>query len=665
MFPFAILLPTTSKFLPKNEIFLPLSKIAKNLIDNQSKDVPLRVYLGIDKGDVFLSQENQDYIVGVVFSGVETTIIEISPEEPAKICSIWRTLAVEAMKDKCKYFILFGDDVDVQCENDEMTWPESIHRIFTDSGNDTPFFGCVALNDVSSPGFPTFPVVTDIHMNIFDNVVVPEEFINQGGDPYIFALYRRFGAARFASDIKMTNDVGGVQLLEDDSYCPPRYERRHIFWQGDILQSGVEQVSSWISDEGTEYPQKANIKSSFVLDIIVPSYRVCMDFVEPIVNLKAPNNCSVMTIVIVDDPDADIRRLRELERSDALLGKLRVRKNLTNQGASISRNVGLEETSADWVLFLDDDVVPGENLLHHYMQSVEENGLAYDGFVGVTELPSDRQNGVFGTAVHLSGVSFFWTRAAESGTTPWGITANLLFNRSGSCHNLQHPPIGGANERGHNVDLRFDSAFIKTGGGEDIDFCLRLGKNTLQGTDTLYAMKCVPEAKCRHPWWHGGARCYGHFFRWAYGDSLLIDKYPHLSYYNFPNVVEVTVGLVVCHVSQFGWNHVGVLVATVVVLLLSDCIFDIHKLFTVEGEKQAYAAGVFRALAAAESCLIKNASEVGHLVGPLSRGQLRVLQRFDWFCGTFSGFIPLERERAARRCAWFVVVISFVYFRMS
>ncbi len=85
------------------------------------------------------------------------------------------------------------------------------------------------------------------------------------------------------------------------------------------------------------------------------------------------------------------------------------------------------------------------------------------------------------------------------------------------------------------MDVRFDAAFIKTGGGEDIDFCLRLARQPL---------RCVSGAVCDHPWWNDSRRCYQHFFKWAIGDSLLIDKYAHLSYWNYPNVIEISFLLV-------------------------------------------------------------------------------------------------------------------------
>jgi GT2 family glycosyltransferase len=68
--------------------------------------------------------------------------------------------------------------------------------------------------------------------------------------------------------------------------------------------------------------------------------------------------------------------------------------------------VGLDESSSDWVLFLDDDIIPDSQLLHAYVDAMSKYGAKYDGFVGVTVLPEEPY--MYPTAVHLSGVSFFW-----------------------------------------------------------------------------------------------------------------------------------------------------------------------------------------------------------------------------------------------------------------
>ena len=165
--------------------------------------------------------------------------------------------------------------------------------------------------------------------------------------------------------------------------------------------------------------------------------------------------------------------------------------------------------------------------------------------------------------------------------SPWGITANLLFNRSCNMHNMiPDGNMDNSDDNGYNgnlnssllsdnMDLRFDDAFIKTGGGEDIDFCLKLRKQPL---------KCVVTAVCHHPWWNNGNRCYSHFYNWAIGDSLLIDKYPHFTYRNWPNVVECFATTTVFHCILIGSVRLSFLIRSLFMLLLTDIVMDVYKL---------------------------------------------------------------------------------------
>ena len=146
--------------------------------------------------------------------------------------------------------------------------------------------------------------------------------------------------------------------------------------------------------------------------------------------------------------------------------------------------------------------------------------------------------------------------------------------------------------------------------GEDIDFCLKLRKQPL---------KCVASAVCHHPWWNNGNRCYSHFYRWAVGDSLLIDKYPHLAYRNWPNVVEFMSLSTIIHFILYGTRGLTVHMRSLILTLSVDVLMDVYKLCidsTTYEDMQPHATGLLLLFAAVESNMIKNCSELGHLVGP-------------------------------------------------
>jgi hypothetical protein len=289
----------------------------------------------------------------------------------------------------------------------------------------------------------------------------------------------------------------------------------------------------------------------------------------------------------------------------------------------------------------------------------------------------------------MSGVSYFWTYATKNECTPWGVTANLLINRSCNNHKLL---ITNKNKNINNIakynntSLRFDSKFIKTGGGEDIDFCLQLRKQP---------MKSVPLAICYHPWWKNGSRCYEHFFRWAYGDSLLLIKYPKLTYINYPNVIEFSfllcllyILLTIIYLYYYILNNYiheqmnlcinrkyiiytwVILLWNILLLLFIDMLFDIYKFCYYNhyeewgNELQLDTTGIYRILAAAESCLIKNSSELGHLIGPIAQGYYlsKICTKFDWFCSTFPNVLRIERKNALKRFICFCIINIFIHY---
>jgi hypothetical protein len=77
----------------------------------------------------------------------------------------------------------------------------------------------------------------------------PYQLINQGGDPYVFALYKRFGAAYIDARSQLSNTIGG----KDNS---TRYFKKHIRWN-----HGVEVPSSHIQ----RTPR-------VMVDVVVPTY---------------------------------------------------------------------------------------------------------------------------------------------------------------------------------------------------------------------------------------------------------------------------------------------------------------------------------------------------------------------------------------------------------
>ncbi|KAJ1461738.1 nucleotide-diphospho-sugar transferase [Pelagophyceae sp. CCMP2097] len=231
-----------------------------------------------------------------------------------------------------------------------------------------------------------------------------------------------------------------------------------------------------------------------------------------------PRGCSVKFIILVDDPASpEIDGVLALQSA-----RERVRVNSKNVGASALRNRGLDEACAEYVLFWDDDVDVAPDCLSAYAAAVRNDKGRSAGFVGTTVLPQTRS--VLHEGTRLSDITFFYALPETLGDgrafAPWGVTANLLVKRS---------------RRGH-VAPSFGLDFAKTGGGEDIDFCIQ------QVQCSGRAFSRVAGAVVTHEWWDASnpLKYVLRFWAWTCGDGYLNYKHPQHVYLNFPNMIELT-----------------------------------------------------------------------------------------------------------------------------
>lgn len=194
----AVLLPITSNG-KENSILSSLEQLATMF--RSPRKPQIEIFLGIDKGDKVLDRVHDP--AREVFERNGCSVVSsmrFEPSTPPNICGMWRELAKDAYERGCDYFILLGDDVVI----DAADWTDRVDDAFSTLHTkfpQLPFgFGCVALNDESAPGFPTFPVLHRLHIDIFGQML-PNNFINQDGDPFLFQLYKRWGASTFLESV--------------------------------------------------------------------------------------------------------------------------------------------------------------------------------------------------------------------------------------------------------------------------------------------------------------------------------------------------------------------------------------------------------------------------------------------------------------------------------
>jgi nucleoside-diphosphate-sugar epimerase/glycosyltransferase involved in cell wall biosynthesis len=627
---FALLLPITSRGSHHSPSSLPtclvtLRAFAASLLSTIASDTTnkgarfcFRVYLAVDDDDEALWDGQNNLAERTLHEEGIADVYTLRCEYPrGHVCSLWRHLARKAWEDGCDYFVLLGDDITLHSTD----WMGTIDSTFDSISQETglPFgLGCVAFKDTTFPGMPTFPVVHRTHMSIFHGQVVPDIFVNQDGDPFLYQLYRRFGCSRMV-DCEIRNAVGG----SDDA----RYEKQHAKdWTLGTLTEATCVVDKWIRS------------SSFVpagyrkvtIDIIIPCYRVMLPYLDAFLALEASPTCSVMFIIIVDDPASP--NICELKKKYEERLDVRIRVNKENLGASASRNRGLQESSSEWVLFLDDDVEPKPDILKELEKRIRAFPNAA-GFVGNAYFPTAET--VFTAAVHLAGVTYFWDIASkmpDSVDVPWGVTANLAARRDIKDRVL------------------YNLGFPKTGGGEDIDYCRKMRDIFVsRGKEGFVA---APQVAVTHPYWNNGRRSYWRFYNWSKGDGALVKQYPELVYLDVPNSAELMffslLSLCLAVVALSSSTKLFALY-TVVSIFSANVLHDVYRHLYRDADRtraiKTTVTGSRWVVAVLESSLIRMFSEWGRLVGLVERGEWSLMcHRFDWFAGVY-GDSPRREER--------------------
>ena len=626
----AICLPITSKG------FHSLSD-AENRLQNLVLDISSHVFIGIDQDDPIynLPEVNQDWFEQILsrpcyirkFTKEESKKDDRSGKEVPYIYGMYNLLIKDADDAGMEYAVLWGDDIKIDSNN----WlPDVVEKFKKFNSSE---LGVVALSDSSSPGMATFPIVNRKHVEIF-NGFCPPQFINQDADPWVYAVYRRFNCSSFI-DISIRNKIGGTI----ETGVEARYARAHLEnWRNLEIEPAVQLISQYTGN---------NVKKTktVTLDVITPTYRTNLKLLENIICLKdsliGEPDVSVKFIIIVDNPLTNVRQ-ELIDLSEKYAPFVLLRFNSENMGAGCTRNRGLDESDAEHVLFLDDDVDVAQNpkLLIHYVDAIRKYKNVYCGFVGCTIFPKPSTIQEIGFI--MSYCSFFWNVAERNPHPAWGVTANVCLKRS---------------------NVRFHDDFIKTGGGEDIQFCIDTQRSFKQ------KLVSVPDALVIHPYWKNFS--VKHFFNWTQGDGLLIDKYPEFTYYNYPTLPEMLlIELLLWLVFILnGWKNEMDLSTDLsmhmtfcfwlMYTMIVEIVMDLHHYHFIDPNIASDSTDdvTSRMLGSLQATFTKNVVEAGHLWIHLKRGKIFNLgNRFDWNCGIDEKSIKSEIEKAGMRFALIMVL---------
>jgi LPS sulfotransferase NodH len=499
-----ILLPLTSRVAlnddggcDEGDIWSRLEGNMRCLVESvpESRRIDTIVHVAIDMRDPVLDNDAARARIRAMLGALAGTDFAppLPPAYQGAICWIWDLLAKRAVAAGADLFVLLGDDITMH----DKAWQDDVERQFAciAAERGLPFgCACVAIRDSAFANFPTFPVVHKAHLEIFEDLF-PPAFRNQHGDPFLFELYRRWGASRFTAGASLTNGVGGAGNA--------RYTKAgENEWRGQVLTRGVEQLARWLAVNHDNFAKQVQC-----IDIVVPTYRCDISMLKPLCNLSCERPASIHTTLVVDRPDAP--NLHEILRLASYQPDRTVRVHVmeTNAGASNARNAGLWQSFGDHAILLDDDVTAQAGLVDAYLGAIERHPGAA-AYVGVTKLPVPQT--LMQQAMTACNICYFYGVAEEQKNPAWGVTANL-------CIPARTNPIS------------FSRRYPKTGGGEDVDFCIR-------AQQVFGPCVAVPGARALHPFWDSPLK---QVIGWASGDVLCLEALPHSTFRTPPNWVEV------------------------------------------------------------------------------------------------------------------------------
>lgn len=367
------------------------------------------------------------------------------------------------------------------------------------------------------------------------------------------------------------------------------------------------------------------------IDVIIPSFRLNPATLLPILQLQRPANIPVHFYLIADNPalipDASIAGLIDNQTITLLI-------NSQNIGASATRNRGIEAGIGDWLLFLDDDVEVQPDLLLTYAQAAQQQQQEI-GFIGLVTMPPPPT--AFARAVDANGSMAIFGAAAQNEYFAWGATANIMIRREA---------IG---------EQRFSTDYPKTGGGEEVEFFLRV---RAQNQFTNY--RCLPLAQAQHPWWNNGQADYTRFYRYGKGNSYLAQRNPAYRWYDFLNTPEtlllITVSVFVVHFFYLPILSYGLYFIAVTFLgEYITCIMRVKRKL-----------GKLSLSTAFNMMKLRIVYEWGTLAGNLSRFRLAGLgERFSYDGNTKPSHFRLNRYKITKLSFYVLAILALILFARS
>ena len=203
-----ILIPSTSHGRPwtsYKETYL-FNLTLKTFLITYDKEHSYNFYIGIDRGDKILDNENDIAQIKrfiSIMKNVEIEFMYMDNIPKGHLTIMWNRLFQKAYDDNCEYFFQCGDDIDFKTLGWVNACIETLQK-----ANNVGMVGPVNNNNF----ILTQSFVSRKHMELF-GYYFPEEIINWYCDDWINGVYKGINRL-FVLQNHMCGNMGG----------PPRYE---------------------------------------------------------------------------------------------------------------------------------------------------------------------------------------------------------------------------------------------------------------------------------------------------------------------------------------------------------------------------------------------------------------------------------------------------------
>ncbi|WP_256010770.1 glycosyltransferase [Desertivirga xinjiangensis] len=353
------------------------------------------------------------------------------------------------------------------------------------------------------------------------------------------------------------------------------------------------------------------------LDVVIPSYRLDEEILSKIFLLPKPEGFDIKFYLIADNPS--VRVSKAFEKLIESLGVIFI-VNKVNLGFSRTRNLGIDEGNGNWILLLDDDIVPEPNLLIAFANKILQHPDCI-GFGGVTKFPPPFNSAT--ESLVLNGIVAKPLLALYVNEQPVPPTADVILNRKRLGHRRFVPEL--------------------VNGGEDIEFLFR---NSVENNQKYIS---VPDAIVTHPWWDNGKVQTKRMFKYGLGISDIIHL-PHIrgySYSDFFSTSETTLTIVLVYVASLAINASNIAWWWVFSIVLSAEFFT-NTIRSVFLAKRFSLPLIWFML------WHKNCYEAGYLWGVLSSG------KFGYFAKRLDVSFNKINPSPFRLNKWKIIKLSFI-----